>query len=249
MIHVSHLLDARAAGKALHGRAARTPPPRGQHVNPSVHQRLATGHRLPRPCGVQLQRAAVSSGDTGWQDRLLWWYRLSRSLSCGGSSAWSVWARRSMRRMSRSQSFAIRSRCCVGRWPGRVTRRTTGWCWPRWRSCCPAIGWNVFLVTPSTLLRWHRELIRRPWIYPATGKRRGLDPEVVELVLRLAGDNPRWGYVRIVGECRKLGVTCPPPRSARSCAGTASAPRPGAAAPPGLGFCAPRPAARWPVTS
>src|SRR4030095_16154263 len=37
--------------------------------------------------------------------------------------------------------------------------------------------------------------------------RRGLDRAVVELVLRLARDNPRWGYLRIVGECRKLGVT------------------------------------------
>jgi transposase InsO family protein len=67
--------------------------------------------------------------------------------------------------------------------------------------------WSVFLVTPATLLRWHRELIRRRWTYPTgPGGRRGLGPEVVEVVLRLARENPRWGYVRIVGECRKLGV-------------------------------------------
>jgi transposase InsO family protein len=72
----------------------------------------------------------------------------------------------------------------------------------------PRDRWNVFLVTPSTLVRWHRELIRRRWTYPATpGRPAGLDPEVVELVLRLARDNARWGYLRIVGECRKLGVT------------------------------------------
>jgi putative transposase len=71
----------------------------------------------------------------------------------------------------------------------------------------PRDPWPVFLVTPSTLLRWHRELIRRRWTYPTTGRRRGLDPAVVELVLRLARDNPRWGYLRIAGECRKLGVT------------------------------------------
>ena len=64
----------------------------------------------------------------------------------------------------------------------------------------------IFLVTPSTLLRWHRELIRRRWTYPTRGRRRLLDPEVVDLVLRLARENPRWGYLRIVGECRKLGV-------------------------------------------
>jgi putative transposase len=70
----------------------------------------------------------------------------------------------------------------------------------------PRDRWTVFLVTPSTLLRWHRELIRRRWTYPAPNQRRGLDPEVAELVLRLARDNPRWGYVRIAGECHKLGV-------------------------------------------
>jgi putative transposase len=71
----------------------------------------------------------------------------------------------------------------------------------------PRDRWPIFLVTPSTLLRWHRELIRRRWTYPTRGRRRrGLDSEVVDLVLRLARETPRWGYLRIVGECRKLGV-------------------------------------------
>jgi hypothetical protein len=70
----------------------------------------------------------------------------------------------------------------------------------------PRDRWPIFLVTPSTLVRWHRELIRRRWTYPNSGRRRqGLDPEVVDLVLRLARENPRWGYLRIVDECRKLG--------------------------------------------
>jgi putative transposase len=68
----------------------------------------------------------------------------------------------------------------------------------------PRDRWRIVLVTPATLLRWHRELVRRPWAYPSP--RRGLDPAVIQLVLRLARENPRWGYVRIVGECRKLGV-------------------------------------------
>jgi transposase InsO family protein len=57
------------------------------------------------------------------------------------------------------------------------------------------------------LLRWHRELIARRWTYARLGRdRRGLDEEVIALVVRLARENPRWGYVRIVGECRSLGV-------------------------------------------
>jgi putative transposase len=52
------------------------------------------------------------------------------------------------------------------------------------------------------------QLVRRRWMYPAVGRLdgRALEPDVVELVLRLARENPRWGYLRIVGECRKLGV-------------------------------------------
>src|SRR4051794_17648201 len=64
-----------------------------------------------------------------------------------------------------------------------------------------------FLVTPATMVSWHRELVARRWTYPATGLGgRGLDPDTVELVLRMARENPRWGYLRIVGQCRQLGV-------------------------------------------
>lgn len=60
-------------------------------------------------------------------------------------------------------------------------------------------------VTLGTLLRWRRELFARRWTFPRSSNRRALD-EVVALVLRLAGENPRWGYLRIVGEARKLSV-------------------------------------------
>jgi putative transposase len=50
----------------------------------------------------------------------------------------------------------------------------------------PRERWAAFLVTPSTLLRWHRELVARRWTYPTTGHSRGLDPEIVDLVVRMA---------------------------------------------------------------
>jgi transposase InsO family protein len=71
----------------------------------------------------------------------------------------------------------------------------------------PRDRWRAFLVTPATLLRWHRELVARRWTYPAIGRgQRGLPDATIDLVLRLARENPRWGYVRIVGEAGKLGV-------------------------------------------
>jgi transposase len=49
----------------------------------------------------------------------------------------------------------------------------------------------------------------RSWTYPnrSSSAPKALDEEVVDIVLRLARENPRWGNLRIVGECRKLGVT------------------------------------------
>ena len=57
-------------------------------------------------------------------------------------------------------------------------------------------------------MRWHREIVRRHWTYPPPENiaPNALDAEVVALVLRLARENSRWGYLRIVGELRKLGV-------------------------------------------
>jgi putative transposase len=73
------------------------------------------------------------------------------------------------------------------------------------------------IVTPDTILRWHRHLIARKWTFePKRPGRPGIMREISSLILRMATENPTWGYTRIQGALKNLGRTlrgAPLPRS------------------------------------
>ncbi len=67
----------------------------------------------------------------------------------------------------------------------------------------------MLIFKPDTVLRWHRELVRRKWTFKRKGKpgRPAMSSELVALIVRLAKENPRWGYDKIQGELLKLGYS------------------------------------------
>ncbi len=115
----------------------------------------------------------------------------------------------------------------------------------------PRPAWSSFMLSPQTLLRWHRELVRRKWTY--RGKRcvgrPPLDPAACELILRLARENRWWGCVRIQGELAKLGIRFQPPLSVRSFAAMDWVLRRGGLVRPGRSSFALKPTGSWPATS
>jgi len=70
----------------------------------------------------------------------------------------------------------------------------------------PRTRWSSFLVRPATLLQWHRRLVARQWTYARQPGRPPRNSEVRRLIVRLARENPRWGYKRIVGELKGIGI-------------------------------------------
>jgi hypothetical protein len=83
-------------------------------------------------------------------------------------------------------------------WAGRAVLAGLAWLLPRRLRDGP-------FLRSATLLRWHRDLVRRRWTYPSRRGRPSVTAQIRGLVLRLAGENSTWGYRRIHGELCRLG--------------------------------------------
>jgi putative transposase len=91
----------------------------------------------------------------------------------------------------------------------------------------PRRAWAPFSVRPETLLRWHRGLVSRRRTYPH--RRPGRPPLArprQELIVRLASENPHWGYQRIAGELKRLGLAASPTTVRKVLAGAGIPPAP-----------------------
>src|SRR5918997_6211880 len=97
------------------------------------------------------------------------------------------------------------------------------------------------LVTPTTLLAWHRRLVARKWRYPNRPGRPSPNSQIRELICRLARENPRWGYRRVHGELIRLGYRLGESTVRRILRTRGLGQHPGRRTLPGGPFCAPRP--------
>jgi hypothetical protein len=108
------------------------------------------------------------------------------------------------------------------------------------------------LVTPDTILRWHRKIVRRRWTARSMRGKTGRPAtrrNIRALVLRLARENPGWGYRRIHGELAGLGVRVAASTVSEILKEAGSIRRRGGPVLPGRCSCAPRPRRSWRATS
>jgi hypothetical protein len=107
------------------------------------------------------------------------------------------------------------------------------------------------VVTPQTLLRWHRGLVRRKWTFrrASGGGRPSISEELRGLIVPMGRENPRWGCLRIRGELAELAIMVSATKIRTLLRSTVSARLPGEPAPPGASSCGARAGGSWPSTS
>ena len=194
-------------GTVVGGRARRRGPPTGRVLRERHHPALPGRDRSRAvPPGARLlDGRTIIDG----QQRLTTpWGSNTRIRDDTGPGTIDRCDTSSAPRISRSSSSAISSGSCGGRAVHRGSQMVDRVLLAAVSRAIPRNRWASFIVTPATLLRWHRELVRRKWTCRRTGRpgRPPIDAAIRELIVRLARENPPWGCVRIGGELRKLGI-------------------------------------------